>query len=209
MSSVGCFEQENGALGEEAEINLMKSIIILSLLLFFSCRTDKKDINKFEKITINGGLIDNDTIRLLSKYPELKLFNSEKQDSKTRTAYILETASYYDYGILRTIHFENYKCKAEYKNDTLDIWLNNNNGYFGNGVLVKVFNGQFLIKDINPKTLKGEIKFINSKSIYQKVVLNKSNFKKNDSIYGFINYETDVDSLVKKNFRGYFKTLVK
>lgn len=187
----------------------MKYILILSLFLFLSCKTDKKDVNKFEKIIIDGSLVNNDTIKLLSKYPELKLFNSEKEDGNTRTAYILETASYYDSGLLRTVHFEDYKCKTDFKKDTLNIWLNNNNGYFGNGVLVKVFNGHFLIKDIDPKTFKGEIKFINSKPFYQKLVLNKSDFKKNDSIYGFIDYKTDVDSLVKKNFRGYFKTLVK
>ncbi|ANF50658.1 hypothetical protein A0O34_09030 [Chryseobacterium glaciei] len=186
----------------------MRIILIFFVFLFLSCKTEKKEISKFQKIIIDGSLVDNDTIKLLSKYPELKLFNSEKENSKTRTAYVLETANYYDSGLLRTIHFEDYKCKAEYKQDTLNIWLNNNNGYFGNGVLVKVFNGQFLIKDIDPKTLKGEIKFINSKPFYQKLVLNKDIFQKNDSIYGFIDYKTDVDSLVKKNFRGYFKTSI-
>jgi len=186
----------------------MRIILIFSLFLFLSCKTDKKDLNK---ITIDGSLVDNDTIKLLSKYPELKLFNSEKVESKTRTAYIVQEASYSDrfYHTRRSFHFEDYKCKAEYNGDTINIWLNNNNGYFGNGVLVKVFNDQFLIKDINPKTLKGEIKFIKSKSFYQKLVLNKTKFQKNDSIYGFIDYKTDVDSLVKKNFRGYFKTLIK
>jgi hypothetical protein len=176
----------------------MRIILIFFVLLFLSCKTEKKEISKFQKVITDGSLVDNETIKLLSKYPELKLFNSEKENNKTRTAYILETA-----------HFEDYKCKAEYKQDTLNIWLNNNNGYFGNGVLVKVFNGGFLIKDIDPKTLRGEIKFINSKPFYKKLVLNKSNFKKNDSIYGFIDYKTDIDSLVKKNFKGYFKTLVK
>ncbi len=71
--------------------------------------------------------------------------------------------------------------------------------------MVKVFNDQFLIKDIDPKALKGEIKFINSYPVYQKLVLNKYIFQKNDSIYGFIDYETKLDSLVTKNFRGYLK----
>ncbi len=156
-------------------------------------------------------MVDNDTIKLLSKYPELKLFNSEKVESTARTAYIVEEASYYDTFSYnrRSFYFENYKCKAAYSGGTINIWLNNDNGYFGNGVLVKVFNDQFSVNDIDPKTLKGEIKFINSKPIYQKLVLNKRQLKKHDSIYGFIDYKTDVDSLVKKNFRGYFKTVIK
>lgn len=186
----------------------MRIILALFIPLLLSCKTEEKKTEKFEKITIDKSLIDNDTIKLLSKYPELKLFNNEDITHKTRTAYILETASYYDSGLLKTILFDNYKCKAEYKQDTLNIWLNNNNGYFGNGILIKFFNDQFFIKDIDPKTLRGEIKFINSKTFYQKLVLNKDKFQKNDSIYGFIDYKTHVDSLVKKSFRGYFKTSI-
>lgn len=67
----------------------------------------------------------------------------------------------------------------------------------------------FLIKDINPKTLKGEMKFINSTPTHQKLILNRNTFKKDDSIYGFIEYTAKIDSLVTKNFKGYFRTKVK
>ncbi|WP_027386818.1 hypothetical protein [Chryseobacterium gregarium] len=123
----------------------MKAILILTLFLFFNCETEKRDLNKFKKITIDKSLVDNDTIKLLSKYPELKLFNSEKVESTARTAYIVEEASNYDAFSYnrRSFYFENYKCKAAYSDDTINIWLNNDNGYFGNGILVKVFNDQF------------------------------------------------------------------
>lgn len=88
------------------------------------------------------------------------------------------------------------------------MWLNNNNGYFGNGVLVQVFNNEFRVKDVNPQTLKNEVKFIKSNVLNQKLVLNKSNFNKNDSIYGFIDYRCNLESQVQKHFRGYFKTLI-
>ncbi|WP_283420672.1 hypothetical protein [Chryseobacterium profundimaris] len=61
---------------------------------------------------------------------------------------------------------------------------------------------------IDPKTLKGEIKFINSSPVYQKLTLNKSRFQTNDSIFGFIKYETKIDSSVTKHFQGYFKTKI-
>lgn len=163
----------------------------------------------FPKFIVNESLPHNDTIQLLFKYPELKLYNNEIVESKTRTAYIVQTANF-SAGFYHTkqVGFEDYKCKAAYKGDTIEILLNNNNGYFGNGVLVKVFEDQFLIKDIDPKTLRGEIKFINSTPIYMNLTLNKSKFKKNDSIYGFIKYKAKIDSSVTKHFQGYFRTKI-
>lgn len=179
-------------------------------LCFLSCKSENNKIILSEKITVDENLSKNDTFKILSKYPELKLFNSEKVESATRTAYISQISSFSDgYYHTRSVSFEDYKCKTEYKGDTINIWLNNYNGYFGNGVLVKIFNDQFLIQDIDPKTLKGEIKFINSHPVYQKLVLNKYPFQKNDSIYGFIDYKTTIDSLVAKNFKGYFRTKIK
>jgi hypothetical protein len=190
------------------------SFVFIFCLFILSCKTDRKTEENFKKFDVDKNLSQNDTIKLLSTYPELKLFNSEKVKSPTRTANIVQEDRFYagfysqkkEY---RFFQFNDYKCKAEYKGDTINIWLNNHNGYFGNGVLVKVFNNQFLIKDIDPKTLKDEIKFIETHPNSQKLILNKAIFRKNDSIYGFIDYNTSMDSLVTKNFSGYFKTKIR
>jgi len=185
--------------------------IIFTLgLTFVSCESGKSKIKKFEKVKIDKNLNKNDTFNILSKLPELKLYNSEKIESMTRSAYIIQTSSYSagSYGSQQA-SFKDYKCKTDYEQDTLKVLLNNNNGYFGNGILIKVFNNQFLIKDINPKTLRGEMKFINSSLIYQKLILNKFKFQKGDSIYGSIKYETKIDSSVIKHFQGYFRTKIK
>lgn len=176
------------------------SFIFSFLLLILSCKKENKAEHIFEKFTVDENLPQNDTIRLLSKYPELKLYKKEKLESKTKTAYIVQIA-----GLLP---MDNYKCSSVLKNDTLEILLNNNNGFFGNGVLVKVFDDNFLIRDIDPKTLHGEMKFIKTKPVYQKLILNKANFQKNDTIYGFINYNTKVERFTK-DFRGYFKAAIK
>ncbi|MFY1048186.1 hypothetical protein [Chryseobacterium sp. GP-SGM7] len=169
-------------------------------LLIVSCKKEDKISQTFEKFSIDENLPQNDTIKLFSKYPELKLYKKEKLESKTRTAYIIETTALFQ--------TDKYKCKAVLKNDTLEISLNNNNGFFGNGVLVKVFDDNFLIQDIDPKTLHSEMKFIETGPVYQKLILNKANFQKNDTIYGFINYNTKVEKFTK-DFRGYFKAVVK
>jgi hypothetical protein len=155
-------------------------------LCFLSCKKENNKIIQPEKITVDENLSKNDTFKILSKYPELKLFNSEKVESLTRTAHIYKKMVIMKgyYPRRKIFQFSDYKCKTEYKGDTINIWLNNYNGYFGNGVLVKVFNDQFLIQDIDPKALKGEIKFINSYPVYQKLVLNKYPFKKATAFMG-------------------------
>ncbi len=185
-------------------------IIFVIGMFLISCKFEKNKIQRFERFIIDKNLNKNDTFNILSKLPELKLYNSEIVESKTRTAYIIQTANY-SAGFYHTkpIVFEDYKCKAAYKGDTIEIILNNNNGYFGNGVLVKVFNNEFLIKDIDPKTMRGEMKLMNSSPTYQKLILNKAKFQKNDSIYGFIKYKTKIDSSVTKHFQGYFRTKIK
>jgi hypothetical protein len=135
-------------------------------LVFLSCESGKSKMKHFEKFKIDKNLGQNDTFKIISKYPELKLYNSEKIESISRTAFIVHEDHYYEMFLegrkkLRFFTFDDYKCSAQYKDDTLFIWLNNYNGYFGNGVLVKVFQDKFLIKDIDPKTLRGKIKFIN------------------------------------------------
>ncbi|KIC61768.1 hypothetical protein [Chryseobacterium taiwanense] len=189
------------------------SFVFIFCLFILSCKKEAKAEWAFEKFSVDKDLPKNNNIKLLSKYPELHLFKSEKLESSTRTANIVQEDGFYircytekEY---RFFQFNDYKCKAEYKGDTINIWLNNYNGYFGNGVLVKVFNHQFLIKDIDPKALKDEIKFIETHLNSQKLILNKAIFRKNDSIYGFIDYNASLDSLVTKNFRGYFKTIIK
>lgn len=184
--------------------------LLFSLFILFSCSKDQKKVSEdLGKVTVDRSISFHDTIQLLSQYPELKLFSSEKTENTTRTAYIVQKVSYSDGFHRKAFIFDNYTCKATCENDTLEILLNNNNGYFGNGVLVQVFNNQFRVKNIDPKTLKGEIKFFRKGVVRkQQLILSKSHFQKNDSIYGFINYYGFIDSLAEKHFRGYFKTII-
>ncbi len=47
-----------------------------------------------------------------------------------------------------------------------------------------------------------------TKPVYQKLVLDNNSFQKNDTVYGFIDYNTKVENFTK-DFRGYFKALIK
>lgn len=186
----------------------MRLFLVLLLGITFSCINKEQNTTEDMLVNVDPNLPSNDTIQLLSKHPELKLFNSELVENKTRTAYIVQTSSYSIGNRQQTASFNDYKCKSMYKNDTLEIWLNNNNGYFGNGVLVQVFGNTFNIKNIDPKTLNNEIKFIKSSPLKQKLALNTLNFKRNDSLYGFIDYTCILDDRITKHFKGYFKTVI-
>ncbi len=184
---------------------------MIALWVFFPvcCRKEEEN-SRYNRFTVDESIPLNDTVKRLSKYPELQLYNGERIESPARTAWIIQQASYSD-GLFPALSFQfaDYKCNARYSKDTMDILLNNYNGYFGNGVLVKVFKDRFFIRDIDPKTLKGETKFIRSVPAYQKIKLHQASFEKGDSIYGFIDYTTRIDSVITKNFKGYFKTIIK
>lgn len=73
---------------------LFFSFILISCLLILSCKHEKKVEPTFEKFIIDKNLPQKDTIKLLSKYPERKLYKKEKLESKTRTAYIVQIAGF-------------------------------------------------------------------------------------------------------------------
>lgn len=76
-----------------------------------ACMKKKETKANSERFSIDKSLSQNDTIRLLSKFPELRLFPKEKLSSKTRTAYVIQNVG---------IHLmDNYKCNAVMKMDTL------------------------------------------------------------------------------------------
>ncbi|KQR95272.1 hypothetical protein ASG01_05345 [Chryseobacterium sp. Leaf180] len=181
---------------------MQKFICLIAFNLFISCKPD--EVKSYDSFIVDKNLHQNDTLKILSKLPELRLYKKELIENKTRSAYILQTSG--ALGI--SAKFENYKCSAICKNDTLNIILNNSNGYFGNGILIKVFDGKYFIRDYDPKTLRDEEKFLPSKTVDQKLILNKSEFTENDSLYGSIYYRTLIENHIEKTMRGYFRTTI-
>lgn len=103
---------------------------------------------------------------------------------------------------------QDYVCEANIDDkDTLNIWINNYNGYYGNGLLINVFNDNFKIKSVNPQVIKG-IKFENYDLVKQELILNQKTFKKGDSIFGKLHFVGVVDSLKYKKMEGYFKAKI-
>lgn len=190
----------------------LTSLILISIFtIVINCKKTKTNYD-FSKLNINEDLYNNDTIKNLSKFSERKNYPSEKLESKSKTSSVLQTFTFTNKNIGNTkryLHFNNYKTKASIIDDTLNVFINNNNGYFGNGILIKIFNNKYFIKNIDPKTVKNELKFIDYVMLKENLTLNKNNYKLNDSIFGYINYECQIDPTLTKTLQGYFKTKIK
>lgn len=158
---------------------------------------------------IDENLSTNDTFKLLPKLTE-NLNNFDKQsDSKTSavTQTLTFTGTKYTNDKLY-IYFDNYKIDAKLTNDSLHIFINNNNGQFGNGIAIKIFNDQYLIKNIDPNTIKNQLKFVEYPVNEEKLILNKINYRRNDSIFGYFNYTCQITPALTKNMKGYFRSKV-
>lgn len=165
--------------------------ILISLFLFISCN-QKTKIDDFEKFKVNKNVLPD------------SISNELIQKNNSFVSVQSIAISPYNY----PAYNDNYVCRASFiENDTLNIWINNYNGYFGNGVLAQVFEDKFRIKSISPKVIKGT-KFENYELKSQELILNKSTFKKGDSLFGYLNFECVIDSAKTKKMFGYFKTKI-
>ena len=188
---------------------------LVSLIVMFLLNCQKKIQEKeFSTITVDSKIKEQNTIKKLSQFPEIRNYKNEVIESSTRTASVLQTISlttntYSRRSSGNSIYFTNYKTSCEIINDTVNITINNNNGYYGNGIRIQVFDGKYFIKNINPKTIKNELKFVEYPVEKENLILDKSQYKKNDSIFGFVDYTCNTSPKNTKNMRGYFKTKVK
>src|SRR5215813_3759400 len=109
--------------------SLIFSFVFIFCLFILSCKKKAKTQWAFERLSVDKDLPENNNIKLLSKYPELHLFKSEILESSTRTANIIQedgyytrfyAGSYFQEKKYRFFQFNDYKCKTEYKGDTLN-----------------------------------------------------------------------------------------
>lgn len=168
-------------------------LIFFAICLVVGCNKEKVNVENFDKFKISQNVIP-DSI-------------SHKLVQKNNSVVSVQSLAISPYKY--PSYNENYICDASIiENDTLNILINNYNGYFGNGILAQVFGDKFRIKSITPKVIKGT-KFENYELKTQKLILDKATFKKGDSLFGFVNFECVVDSAKSKKMFGYFKTKIK
>lgn len=167
--------------------------LIFTSQFLFNCKEEKANI-QFEKFKVNKNIIPDSVSQKLAQH---KIDNSVVSMQSMNIGL-------QNYPLLN----QDYRCEANLEDkDTLKIWINNYNGYFGNGLLINVFNDNFSIESVDPNVIKG-IKFENYDLIKQELILNQTKFKKGDSIFGKIDFECVVDSLKHKKMAGFFKAKI-
>lgn len=101
-----------------------------------------------------------------------------------------------------------------YKSDTLKINIGIGDGFTANGFIIKYKSKKFFTEPYysTDVIMEGESK-PTYKLIYQKLTLDKSNYKVGDSLYGYIDFiSIEEDGLFKKikhSGKGYFRAKVR
>lgn len=114
----------------------------------------------------------------------------------------------------KSIFIKNRKCNAHFwKSDTLSINVMNSNGFSGNGFTISVFENHYKIDyssftDTQPhKNEKPKLNFG-----FIKLILNKKNYKANDSIFGYVEFkcidENSYPKPVERFAKGYFRSKI-
>ena len=111
---------------------LMMKLTKLFRVLFFTslfllhCKEKKENIDVV-KFQIEKNIIPDSVSRKLTQYKiNNTVISKQSMDIGFR-----------NYPLVN----EDYVCKANIdEKDSLNIWINNYNGYYGNGILIKVFN---------------------------------------------------------------------
>lgn len=199
------------------------TIIILSILILFSC--NKKEKNISSNINIDSKIKENTIFRKLNDSLE---FNFNKRDSIgakrssninfeitindtiTRVTELKAKSSF-----LNTYYFgkENEQIQTK-KSDTLVVYIDNSDGYSSEGIKILVNKDNYDIKyfmtsDVILPNRQIELTKINS----SKLILDKKNYNVNDSIFGYLEANLTYQNIFSLpqhiKTKGYFRTKIK
>ena len=191
----------------------MKNTALKSIIFFFilqailNCNNKKQDWNE---TNFDSKLSQNDSIKLMNElYDSVEFYNDSISGNK-KTSFVI-----YDNDYNKNI------CKVQKKNDTLDINIGYSSGFSSGGFIILYANRKYKIQPyygtdniaIFVDEKGKEIKPAPPKHFFKnpKLILDKPNYKKNDSIYGFIDFSSlEINDNKKTNHkgRGYFKAKI-
>ncbi|MXS72070.1 hypothetical protein GSF70_12670 [Flavobacteriaceae bacterium W22] len=197
----------------------MKNNILL-IILFLQISCNKKEKEKFgdewKTIVVNSDIKNNINFKKFNDEKEFSfLFDNATLQKKTNNIIFLqdEKIDLKDTLEKNDIFLRNITCAANfYNSDTLSIHVMNSNGYTGNGFKISVFKKKYKVtyssfSDAGPTYQNSSLKFI-----FSKLILNKKTYKKNDSIFGYVEFKcTDEKTYLKPveyYAKGYFKTRI-
>ena len=186
----------------------IRTFLVFTLVLLSSCNTKN---NQWDEVSIDPEISKDSIYRQLDNQEEI--FSApEQQDS------LMKRTSDVEY-LGREKLYKNYSkynnCRAYFfKSDTLSIKIGISSGFAGDGFIIKYKGKKFYTEpyDWTDAIMEGQVE-PTYKIVYQKLTLNKSNYKVGDSLYGRIEFKSiETDGYFKKTEhfgKGSFRTKVK
>lgn len=192
---------------------IYSGLFFVLTVLFFSSYIEKKKLNKWDKVNIDSNISKDIIYKELDKQKEI--FSAiEQQDSSRKRTSDVSYFSKKKIDLNKTKYSKLNNCRAYYfHSDTLSINIGFSNGYSGRGFIIKYKNEKFYTEAyrLTDIIIEGEIE-PKHKIVYQKLTLDKANYKLGDSLYGKIDFKsietTDNGETIEHFGKGNFRTTV-
>jgi len=197
------------------------TISFLTIFAIFSC--NKSEISFGSNFIVDNRLNENEVYKKLNDSSEFKLRKRDSISSKRSTDIKLEinindtitniSKLKASSTFINTYTFGKEELKAE-KSDTLAIKIDNFDGYSSEGIKILIYKDRFDVKYYMTSDFIAPIDPIElTKVNSSKLILNKKNYKVNDSIYGYVEadltYQNRFSLQQKIKAKGYFRTIIK
>lgn len=187
-------------------------LFLLTTLFFISCEKEN-EIKGFKKYDVNEKIVDNIIFKNLNKNKEFDFGNRYLKINKNqKRSNNLEINT--ELGGIKNLYNEFnsesyfYTDLEDKTTDTIIVLINNFDGYSGNGILLKIFQNQFKAEYSEQSDVIITNKSKDSISIFQSdLTLNDSNFKINDSIFGFLKLKMEKNKELI-DAKGFFRTKI-
>ena len=190
----------------------MSRIFLFFIVIFLTNCTTRS--NPWDEVTIDQDISGDSIYRQLDK--QVEIFDAlEEHDSLMRRTSDVAYLSGFRINQGIDEYFKDYNCRAYFlDSDTLSINIGIGNGFGGNGFIIsykdkKFYTEPYFSTDV---IIVGEAKPI-YKIVYQKLTLDKPNYKLGDSLYGKIEFKSiETDKYFRKTEyfgKGNFRTKVK
>jgi hypothetical protein len=192
---------------------IYSGLFFVLTVLILSSYTEKKNLNQWDKVNIDYNISKDLIYKQLDKQKEIFSATEKQDSSKKRTSDV----SYFRGKKIDLNKSENSKfnnCRAYYfRSDTLSINIGFSNGFSGRGFIIKYKNEKFYTEAYHhtDMIIEGLVEPTH-KIVYQKLTLDKVNYKLGDSLYGKIEFksiETENNGETIEHFgKGNFRTIV-
>ncbi|WP_447950775.1 hypothetical protein [Chryseobacterium koreense] len=183
------------------KIRILLSILLITLL---NCKKESAKKEQWKEYSIDENIDQNKVFKELESENEIQMMiDSEPPKMKKTTRVIYDDSN-------------EYVCNPMFWNnlDTLNINIVNHSGFSSIGFNIRVNKNKYEIypfsvddvitDDEKPSTFKNPI---------QKLILNKSEYKPNDSVYGYVEFskiENDqFGNVIPHKGKGYFRGKIK